>query len=423
MKLNKKSKKLLITLFISSLVIGGSIFGPKIVKAAIQFNGGEYTNLCGSGPDATSYSCEANCNPSTGFCRGTGDVTVAKYVCNDAKKNDCRDNESWSTEADMGSPRCNTTVQLDVFDKKCRGDDGSWNCVRENLKGYMTWYSGACATPTPTDRPTPTPTRRVTPTPTIPQNLSCIIELQRPENNPLTAQRILTKATANVNPNSLGFDKVSCGILNRTTGQRSTTSTENANKFNFCPFNHLTPSTSYTVNATYFSSSNPSKKVECSNAFTTLARVVPTPTPTDVPSITPTPTDVPNNNVQCPSGFVRTISGSNIICIQQVQNQEQNQSVTQVVNTQGGNASTGEVRVIVENPAAGGEVLGDTIVTEGKTPVIVESLPKTGLPIAAWALSGFLPAGFGIRRFAKGLKDNKDTASFIWSLRQFSKDN
>ncbi|MFA6454147.1 MAG: hypothetical protein WCV81_05480 [Microgenomates group bacterium] len=53
----------------------------------------------------------------------------------------------------------------------------------------------------------------------------------------------------------------------------------------------------------------------------------------------------------------------------------------------------------------------------------VEELPKTGLPLAAWSLVGFLPAGFGLKRFSRTNKDNLDRPLHIWQKREFEKES
>lgn len=151
---------------------------------------------------------------------------------------------------------------------------------------------------------------------------------------------------------------------------------------------------------------------------TPTGTITPTLTPTPTAVLTATPTPLPQGNVvECPSGFVKVISGSNIICMQQVQNQSRSQSSSSTSS-----ASTGAISVNVTGgsttqtvtTAAGAEVKGvSTAVTQ---------LPKTGLPIAAWALSGLLPAGLGFRRFGKGKQGSKDQAQYIWQKREFEKD-
>lgn len=75
-----------------------------------------------------------------------------------------------------------------------------------------------------------------------------------------------------------------------------------------------------------------------------------------------------------------TVSGSNVNCS----------------NNIGGNTSV--TQNITNNPAPA----QPKVVAVAATPV--HELPKTGAPLAAFALSGLLPAGFGLKRFGK----NKD---------------
>jgi hypothetical protein len=125
----------------------------------------EYINLCGSGTAASFYDCPASCNINNRSCSGSGAVVV-KYTCS-GRNVDCRGNESgWASSQSVGNPGCDKSVQIDVFDKKCRKSDGGWdpNCT---LLGYIVWYSGACAYPTATLYPTATPRPTATPTPTL----------------------------------------------------------------------------------------------------------------------------------------------------------------------------------------------------------------------------------------------------------------
>jgi hypothetical protein len=64
---------------------------------------------------------------------------------------------------------------------------------------------------------------------------------------------------------------------------------------------------------------------------------------------------------------------------------------------------------------------------ETKQPVVTvagvsetKELPKTGLPLLAWAAAAFLPAGLRLRRIGKGVKETF-SPSYIFESRQFSK--
>jgi hypothetical protein len=50
-----------------------------------------------------------------------------------------------------------------------------------------------------------------------------------------------------------------------------------------------------------------------------------------------------------------------------------------------------------------------------------EELPKTGLPLFAWALSGLLPLGIGLRKFGS-FKQNDSDPNYIYQKREFLKD-
>jgi hypothetical protein len=170
----------------------------------------------------------------------------------------------------------------------------------------------------------------------------------------------------------------------------------------------------------------------------TQGQTQPTPTPTSVPGVTatPTPTSVPavtatptpgsgtggNTNLGCPSGMTGVISGSTIICLQQTQ--------TATGGSATANATGGSVNLTLQG---GSTKQTNNNVTAVKAPVAekkavvnqsnVNSLPKTGLPMAAWAMSGLLPVGLGFKRFGKNLSNNRNVAAFLWQERAYLKEN
>ncbi len=112
--------------------------------------GGEYTNVCGSGYDANSYSCLANCNLSGGWCETRSGTNEAIYVftCNgrvqectnpDGALNGVKGKYYVYNFAQTGTDK---TVQIDVFAKKCDVDPNNWSCSFSDLLGYIVWYSG-----------------------------------------------------------------------------------------------------------------------------------------------------------------------------------------------------------------------------------------------------------------------------------------
>jgi hypothetical protein len=140
--------------------LGVFLFGGVVpVEASLSFGSGYYTNLCDSGTTANYYTCDPGCNPNTGSCQ-SGNSGVVKWMCS-GKWDQCLSSESgWDNYEDFSGVACGTTVQLSLFDKKCRRDDGSWDNSCK-LLGYMVWYSGDC---TPGFVKNPIPTRTVTPT-------------------------------------------------------------------------------------------------------------------------------------------------------------------------------------------------------------------------------------------------------------------
>lgn len=164
--------------------------------------------------------------------------------------------------------------------------------------------------------------------------------------------------------------------------------------------------------------------------MTNLIAVTPTPTPTIVPTITPTPTGVP------------TITPTPTVTQPpQVGGQQQEQSQTAVAIAQ--NQTSVENRV--ENKNESGPItinfpegllagIGATptpvpqpTITPAPTPLPkgkVAELPKTGLPLLAWAFGGFLPAGALLKRIGlRGRKNkNQETPYSLWQEREFFKD-
>lgn len=147
--------------------------GGGVVRAAVTYGNGYYTNLCGTGTAATGYNCNLGCNPETGSCTSDSQGVV-KWVCL-GKWNQCLESESqWGNQERVDGMGCGYTVQLSLFDKKCRREDGSWDATCR-LLGYMAWYSGECweggvqitPRPSPTVRPSPTLAPTSTPTPTV----------------------------------------------------------------------------------------------------------------------------------------------------------------------------------------------------------------------------------------------------------------
>ncbi len=103
----------------------------------------EYINVCGG--------------TGCGYCIGnscTGPWVVT-YKC-DGRVPDCRSNESgWSQNGTAtANPGCGQSVQVDVFPKKCRLNDGSWDDSCQPLD-FVTVYGGACQNPGPTPTPAP----------------------------------------------------------------------------------------------------------------------------------------------------------------------------------------------------------------------------------------------------------------------------
>ncbi|MDO8570703.1 MAG: hypothetical protein Q7R97_03925 [Candidatus Daviesbacteria bacterium] len=137
--------------------------------------------------------------------------------------------------------------------------------------------------------------------------------------------------------------------------------------------------------------------------------------PTAVPTVIPTAVPTIANQVSCPSGYVQSLSGSTIVCVQQVQTQTQ---------TQYANAYTAPVTVNLA-----GQPVAQTpqIVYYQQQPQVIQAaydvktLPKTGLPVLAWGLSGLLPIGLGFRKFGSTDKSLTSAGKYLWEKREFLK--
>lgn len=160
------------------------------------------------------------------------------------------------------------------------------------------------------------------------------------------------------------------------------------------------------------------------------------------PSINPSPSTSPSN-IQCPVGKIAKVENSTIICVAQnqqqtqtqTQNNNQNQTVNQNVNANGGSSSSSSsssssVNLTINNPTPSPTATPTAIVVSTTTytaqPQVVaqvkgdvKELPKTGLPLAALALGGLMPAGFGIKRFGKK-SSGEVSPNSIWNEKQLN---
>lgn len=131
-----------------------NLFATKTYAAA-SYGNGTYTNICGTGTDASRNMCNQGCNINTGTCVSNGN-NVVQYTC-DGRVAECKNNEqSFRTSASVANTPCGKTVQIDVFTKTCRVN-GGWSCTNNDLVDYFVWYSGDCPNPTATPLPTAAP--------------------------------------------------------------------------------------------------------------------------------------------------------------------------------------------------------------------------------------------------------------------------
>lgn len=338
------------------------------VRAAISYNGGEYINLHGTGTAATAHIGD-NCNISSGTCSG---AFVIKSVC-DGRTTQCDGghtlpqsvNEVRNGSLSLGiAPGTNKTVQIDVFDKECRGSDGNWICGGETVKDYIVWYSG-------------------------------------------TAQQSESVSTCKGNSGPQNRERLQYEL--KLAGYNGPwTLTEEIAAFNraACPIATATP-TPRPVQPTPTTTPQPTTP--------TQPTVTPRPTTIPQPTATPIPSQNQSGDLKCPDGTTATISGSNIICVMNQQQQAQTQ--TAYGGTAYANATGGSVNVTyaASNPQTVKEV---RVIQAGTTVDAVETLPKTGLPIEAVALTGLFPTGLFLRKFGliKGVQSQ--TPFFMSKVRE-----
>lgn len=395
-------------------ILSSAIFGVSKVEATNE----GFTNLCGTGTNATSYICPAACDLNSKSCTG---AAVARFEC-DGRQTDCRSNESWGISQSVGNPGCGKTVQIDVFSKNCRDGAGNWTCnglpsfdPAADLKGYITYYTGDCVASNP-----------VTPVTSVPVcnenaiNLTASPSILNP--NQQVNFAISGDASTFVNDNVTGgvtgcfgpWDSKTCTALN-TPGTFTWT-----HQWKHCEgsINNCSTTCSKSVNFTIATPALTPTPIQSGPTLT------PVPTATVVPTATPAPAQNQNltQNVRCPDGTNPIIRNSNIICIQQQQSQQQNQTAT------GGNAwanaSTGPININVARTTP------QVITVPAQTqPVVIQAaaapqvaaLPKTGLPLGAWALTGLIPMGIKLKGFGLSKSATGNIAQMLWQQRQFFK--
>ena len=139
--------------------------------------------------------------------------------------------------------------------------------------------------------------------------------------------------------------------------------------------------------------------------------------------------------IQCPSGWNKEMHGVAEVCVAQnqtqnqaqVQNNNQNQNVNQNVVAKGGSSSSSsssDSSITINNPTPTPTPVTYVVTTPQvvyTAPTVVTTLPKTGLPETALALSGILPvAGFALKKygFKKNAHSGENSANSIWTERK-----
>lgn len=125
--------------------------------------------------------------------------------------------------------------------------------------------------------------------------------------------------------------------------------------------------------------------------------------------VTPTPTAAQGQGpvYQC-NGTLENQNGVQVCVAASAQSQSRSD------NTVGGSTAIaygGSSNITLGGTGSG----GGSVRTAG-----VKELPKTGLPLLAYAGAAFLPLGFGMKRFSRGVK-GIETAHFMWEERKFKR--
>lgn len=129
------------SIFVIFFLLAFFVFKTDI--QAVNYGSGVYTNICGTGLEASANKCNAGCNLSSGSCSKATN-RVVKYTC-DGRQTECRSNESgFANSHSLAGTACGKTVQIDVFSKPCRDGNGNWTCSDSDLQDYIVWYSGDC---------------------------------------------------------------------------------------------------------------------------------------------------------------------------------------------------------------------------------------------------------------------------------------
>lgn len=129
-------------------------------------------------------------------------------------------------------------------------------------------------------------------------------------------------------------------------------------------------------------------------------------------------------DLQCPNNWVKKIINSVEVCVAVEQNQNQNQNQNQAQNQNNNQAQNNNQNVTATGGSSSSSSSSSSsvnlTVNNPSTPQVVsrvqttvKELPKTGLPLAALALGGLLPAGLGLKKWSSK-SNSQSLANSIW---------
>lgn len=293
-------------IFLSLILLVTLFLFSTQVSANLSFNGGEYTNICGSGTSANSNNCNGSCNATTGNCSNPGN-TVIRFVC-DGRQTQCNQNESsFSSSQSLGNPGANKTVAIVVFNKTCRVN-GAWSCGDSDMKDYMVWYSGSTNAQTPVF-PTyaPTPASTTAPYAICGDQQPVLIQFQKPNaskwvgGSDFTNQNINAGNQVNVNCFSKnGTSLLTNGYIDVTDPTNHTYRASNTSELRNFQANQA-------GNYTFICRSSSLNNCTSQDSFKT--QLPPTYAPTYAPTPIPTPTPVAAQVSTCNS--LQVVGGQN----------------------------------------------------------------------------------------------------------------
>lgn len=179
--------------------------------------------------------------------------------------------------------------------------------------------------------------------------------------------------------------------------------------------------------------------------------ITPTPTPGPVVKLVPLTTQSVASQpktLQCPDSTTPQVLNAKLFCISQpppeVPSQNNNNLGPVSANSSSAASATGGNATVTVNTAASPQAAPPVIVKTAQVPIqtivvtptplpqavvitptqaapTTQNLPQTGLPKAAWSLTGLIPIGWIMRFFGQSKVDKLNVSKYLWEKRKFQK--